>query len=54
MQSVLGIERHTEVDVVEFSEKIGITLERARYIENMRENYILWEHDYLKECPEMD
>lgn len=43
---------HTEEEIVKFSEIAGISLKHARYIEYMRDTYIQWEHEYVKnpEC----
>lgn len=32
-----------------FAKKVGITYEQAKFIEFMRDRYITWEHDYIKE-----
>lgn len=37
-----------DIDIREFAEAAGISVERARYIESMRHRYLLWEHDYVK------
>lgn len=52
MKKILFFEPHTETEVVHFSEEVNIPLERARYIENMRETYITWEHDYRRTLKE--
>ena len=44
----LVVEPHTETEIVQISEDLGITIERARFIERMREHFILNEYDYSK------
>ncbi len=39
---------HTETEIVQISEDLGITIERARFIERMRGYFILNEYDYSK------
>ena len=39
---------HTESEVVQLAEDLGITIERARFIESMREKFILAEYDYSR------
>lgn len=54
MDKVLMVEPHTELAVLDFAKKLGITKEKAHYIENMRERYLIWEHDYLGTPKELD
>lgn len=47
--SVQLVIMHDEDDIKRFSEKVGISVERARYIESLRGRYLAWEHDYVKD-----
>jgi hypothetical protein len=40
-------------DIQKFAEALGISVERAKYIEAMRPVYLAWEHDYLKTPPKL-
>lgn len=46
--NVAVVEPHTEIEVSKLAEDLGISIERARFIETMREFYILHEYDYSK------
>jgi hypothetical protein len=52
MKSHVEITPNDEETIQKFAEDLGISLDRARYIESMRATFMAWEHDYLKETPE--
>ena len=54
MEKVLLMESKTRKQTKEFAEALGITRERAAYINSMKEIFICWEHDYIKNTPEVD
>jgi hypothetical protein len=37
-----------DAEIKKFAEAVGISLERAKYIESMRPTYLAYEHDYIK------
>ncbi len=42
------LDPHRADEIVKFSKALGISKERAAYIDSMRDHYMLWEHDYIK------
>lgn len=48
MTKVLIIEPNKEKDIINFAESMGISIEKAKFIDYMRSHYITWEYDYIK------
>lgn len=53
MKSSVVVVPNDEAEVKKFAEALGISIERARYIDSMRATYLAWEHDYLKATPQL-
>lgn len=48
MYTNLIVESHTETEIEDFSHDVSISIERARYIEAMRQRFLADEHNYSK------
>lgn len=46
--SVQIVLMHDDDEILEFAKAVGISEERARYVESMRDRYLGWEHDYVQ------
>ncbi len=54
MDQVLVMDPRTKKEIKRFANDVGISIEKAKYIEWMREQYLFWEHDYINELPETE
>lgn len=48
MSKVVIVEPNNARRIAKFAETLGISIEKAKFIEHMRAHYIAWEYDYVK------